>query len=77
MSRRASALEGLDDHVVSTTAFSPTADAPTTSRRRVDDLSHLRRGMAGPVELARRERVDRVLPGVSDNLCKASRVSSF
>src|SRR5580704_13701515 len=27
------------------------------------DLGHLRRGMAGPVELARRERVDRVLPG--------------
>src|SRR5712691_7864674 len=27
------------------------------------DLGHLRRGMAGPVELARRERVDGVLPG--------------
>src|SRR5712692_8108804 len=27
------------------------------------DLGHLRGGMAGPVELPRRERVDRVLPG--------------
>src|SRR3981189_195851 len=27
------------------------------------DLRHLRRGMAGPVELPRRQRIDRVLPG--------------
>jgi hypothetical protein len=32
-------------------------------RNALVDLGHLRRSMAGPVELARGERVDRVLPG--------------
>src|SRR5580704_4413577 len=41
-------------------------------RDRLVDLGHLRGGMASPVELPRRERVDRVLPGKQPAL-RASR----